>query len=314
MSSPTQGPASQLHRGRFTAGPLATYYDQIPPAAPTRHPTLLLIHGGAHTGSCWLTTADGRPGWASRLAARGYPTLVPDWPGHGRSGAIDPDKITGELLCQGLAGLIDSVVGPVVLLTHSMGGALGWRLAELRAGRVAGIVALAPAPPGNIQPLGEIERETDTELWIRTATRTSRIRRSGFSGHDPDFVTSKLVGDSRLFPRAALPAYSRMLTTTAARLLFERQNTRGAQLRVADPGCFAGKKILIVTGSEDLDHPREIDEPIAAWLRGHGARAEFVWLADHGLPGHGHMLMMEENSDAIADLVLDWLDHGFGAG
>ncbi len=302
-------PTGLSHRGHVTTSPIAVYYDHLQPAAPTSHPSLLLIHGGAHTGSCWLTTADGRPGWASRFAARGYPTLVPDWPGHGRSGALPAEQLTGELVCQGLAELIDRIIGPVVLVTHSMGGALGWRVAELRAHRIAGIVAIAPGPPGNIQPEGEITAQTDTEIEVRSPTRTSRIPRSGFSLNDVAFVERKLVGDSRHFPRAALPAYSRMLTATAARLLYERQNTLGTQVRVRDPHCFAGKKIVVVTGSNDLDHPREIDEPIVHWLREHGAQAEFVWLAEHGITGNGHMLMMEDNSDTIADLVLDWLDH-----
>ena len=298
-------------RGQFVTDPLGVYFDQLTPVSPTRHPTLLLIHGGGHTGSCWRITADGHPGWADRFAARGYPTLVPDWPGHGRSGAIAPELITGELLCQGLAGVIDKAEGPVVLVTHSMGGALGWRLAELRADRVVGIVALAPAPPGNIQPVGTVERATDDEVWVRTPGRLGRLRRRGLVLHDADFVTHKLVGDSARFPRAALPGYARMLTATAARLLFERQNTEATQLRVIDPTCLAGKHILLITGTEDLDHPRDIDEPIAAWAGAQGAHAEYVWLADHGIDGNGHMLMMEDNADTIADLVLDWLDHTF---
>ncbi len=301
------------HRGQFATDPLGVYYDQLIPSAPTRHPTLMLIHGGGHTGSCWRMTADSRPGWADRFAARGYPVLVPDWPGHGRSGAIEPDQVTGELLCQGLAGVIDREDGPVVLITHSMGGALGWRLAEMRADRVIGIVALAPGPPGNIQPVASIEQMTDDEVWIRTPTRASRLRRRGLIRHDADFVVSKLVGDSMRFPRAALPFYARMLTATAARLLFERQNAEASQLRVTEPSCLGGKKILVLTGAHDLDHPRDIDEPIVGWANAHGARAEYVWLPDHGIDGNGHMLMMEDNAEIIADLVLDWLDHAFAA-
>ncbi|MBB6142508.1 hypothetical protein HNQ77_000446 [Silvibacterium bohemicum] len=63
-----------------------------------------------------------------------------------------------------------------------------------------------------------------------------------------------------------------------------------------------------MTGDADLEHPRQADEDIAAWLAAQGASAQFVWLPDRGIHGNGHMIMMERNSDRIADLILDWLD------
>jgi hypothetical protein len=34
----------------------------------------------------------------------------------------------------------------------------------------------------------------------------------------------------------------------------------------------------------------------------------FVKLADVGIRGNGHMMMMEKNSDVIAQFIVDWLD------
>ena len=31
-------------------------------------------------------------------------------------------------------------------------------------------------------------------------------------------------------------------------------------------------------------------------------------LADHGIRGNSHVLMMEKNSEAIADLIIAWMD------
>lgn len=293
------------HSARFTQD--GVYVERFDPPKPDGRPAILMLHGGGHTGSCWLATADGRPGWAYRLAGAGWPVLVVDWPGHGRSGAIDPDQTSGELVCQRLAGAIDLAGGPVVLLTHSMGGALGWRLAELRAGQIAAIVGVAPGPPGNIQPQGEIIREDADTLWVRQPTRTARIPRHGFSVGDKDFVENKLVGASARFPRAYLASYAASLTPTAARLLYERQNTLGTQVRVSDTTWLAGKPVLVVTGEADLDHPRAVDAEVVDWLRAQGAACDFIWLADQGISGNGHMLMMEENSDQIADLIAVWL-------
>lgn len=296
------------HAVGVSTDPVSVYYERISPAAAPPRATVVMIHGGGHTGLCWQRTADGRPGWAYRFAEAGHAAIVPDWPGHGRSGALDPDSITGELVCQGLAGMIRELGGPVVLVTHSMGGALGWRVAEIAGPQIIAIAGIAPGPPGNIQPRGEIVSETAEEFLIRTPQRTARMKRGGVTFNDEEFVVRKLVGSSRRFPRARIGAYAKSLSTTASRLLYERQNTLGSQVRVQNQACFAGKPILVLTGDEDLDHPRDIDGAVAEWLAANGARTEFVWLADRGITGNGHMLMMEDNSDDIADMVIAWID------
>lgn len=45
-----------------------------------------------------------------------------------------------------------------------------------------------------------------------------------------------------------------------------------------------------------------------AWLSANGAKADFCFLADRGIVGNGHMLMLETNSDEIAGIILDWLE------
>ena len=62
-----------------------TYFEVIEPTGGrTGKPPMFLIHGGAHTGACYLMTADGRPGWAHAFAQPGYRVVIPDWPGSGR--------------------------------------------------------------------------------------------------------------------------------------------------------------------------------------------------------------------------------------
>ena len=56
-------------------------------------PPVVMVHGGGHTGTCYLATPDLRPGWAPRFAAAGRNVFVPDWPGHGRS-PMRPDFAT----------------------------------------------------------------------------------------------------------------------------------------------------------------------------------------------------------------------------
>ena len=166
-----------LHATGIIGEPVPVYYESFAPETPRA--TVLMIHGGAHSGACYQRTGDDRPGWAYRFAERGYRAVVPDWPGSGRSGHVPLDRLDGVTVVEGLGALARSLappaVGtPLVLLTHSMSGAYGWR---------------------------------------------------------------------------------------------------------------AGKRVLIVTGTADLDHAKEIDGAIATWLNGHGAKAEFCFLADRGIVG-----------------------------
>jgi hypothetical protein len=46
---------------------------------------------------------------------------------------------------------------------------------------------------------------------------------------------------------------------------------------------------------------------IADWLHEIGAKADFWFLGDRGVSGNGHMMMIESNSDAVAKLVLSWV-------
>ena len=48
----------------------------------------------------------------------------------------------------------------------------------------------------------------------------------------------------------------------------------------------------------------------SCWLNANGARADFCFLGDRGIVGNGHMLMLEDNSDEIAGIILDWLEAG----
>jgi pimeloyl-ACP methyl ester carboxylesterase len=54
--------------------------------AQVRHPfSIVMVHGGGGQGLDWMTTPDGRPGWAHHFVMQGYRVYVVDRPGHGRS-------------------------------------------------------------------------------------------------------------------------------------------------------------------------------------------------------------------------------------
>jgi pimeloyl-ACP methyl ester carboxylesterase len=285
-----------------------TYFDVIEPAGGrTGKPSLFLIHGGAHTGSCYLVTPDGRPGWAHAFAQAGYRVIIPDWPGSGRSGHVPYDDLTGETVVAGLGKALIAVGEPAVVMTHSMSGPYGWKLLEQYGEHVAKMVAVAPGPPGNIQPAAAIASETPEKLEVRGTTSYTLDRKAPFVA-TPAFVASKLVGKSTQFPRDSMARYAASLQPIAPRLLQQRLNIGGAQMKVTDFSKYSGKRVLVLVGTDDIDHPREIDARIADWLNENGAKADFWFLGDRGVSGNGHMMMIESNSDAVAKLVMSWIE------
>jgi len=48
------------------------------------------------------------------------------------------------------------------------------------------------------------------------------------------------------------------------------------------------------------------------YLEQAGVHTTFIRLADIGIRGNGHMMMMEKNSDQIAQVIVDWLEKTVG--
>lgn len=79
-----------------------------------------------------------------------------------------------------------------------------------------------------------------------------------------------------------------------------------ARLTLRDPVLVGRRPILVITGECDPRHPEALDAALAHFLG-----ADFIWLPRLGIQGNGHMPMIEDNSNAIAQLATDWLErHG----
>ena len=300
------GPPLNYWSGLIESPP--TYYEVLEPVGGSTKPPMVLICGGGHTGACYLATVDGRPGWAQAFVRAGYKVVVPDWPGVGRSGYIPLDHLTGDVVVEGLGKIAASLGQPAIVMTHSMSGAYGWKLLENHGQHIAKLVAIAPGPLGNIQAVSDIVSESGDTVVVRGSTTMSiNLKQPVVS--DRNFVEVKLVGKSAQFPREHIAVYASSLTPIPPRLLYQRRNIRGSQLKVTDLSNYRGKRILVMTGTADIDHPRELDGAIVEWLNQNGATADFIYLGDHGIEGNGHMMMLEKNSDALAGRILSWIEN-----
>ena len=121
-------------------------------------------------------------------------------------------------------------------------------------------------------------------------------------------IRRDLLEASTQFPREQTGLYASSLVPIPPRLLYQRRNIRGSQLKIGDLSNYRGKRILVMTGTADADHPRKLDEGIVTWLNEHGAKADFIYLGDRGITGNGHMMMLENNSTALAHQIMAWIE------
>ena len=78
------GQYTQSKDGQIMVGQMFVQF-QIPQARKHKYP-IIMIHGGGQTGTNFLGTPDGQPGWAEYFLRQGYTVYVVDQPGRARSG------------------------------------------------------------------------------------------------------------------------------------------------------------------------------------------------------------------------------------
>jgi pimeloyl-ACP methyl ester carboxylesterase len=184
-----------------------------------------------------------------------------------------------KMTTDALVALVDLIGHPVILLLHSGVATSGWELADARPGLIKGIVAVEPVAP----PIENAER--------------------GASG------PGRLWGLSNLPVRYDPPIQDPS----------ELQPVR--QQRADGPGlipCWVQKEpahrlvnleaIPVLDVSGEASYHRPYAHCVAKWLNQAGVKTTYVRLEDVGLTGNGHMMMLERNSDEIAEYLESWIE------
>ena len=168
-------------------------------------------------------------------------------------------------------------MGPAVLLVHAPAGAFGWLLADARPTLVKGIVAVEPfGPPFRDESSA---KNVPDRRWGLTLTPLT---------YDPP-------------------------VTEDHPLAFEQQMPAGSELQAGwlqkgTPRSLThlrGIPTVVVTG--EASYHAGYDHCTVAYLIQAGVAVEHLRLADHGILGNGHMMMLERNSLEIAALLNQWL-------
>jgi pimeloyl-ACP methyl ester carboxylesterase len=287
------------------------YYEVL--GAPTAYPhPVLFIHGGGGNGAGWRRSLDGRAGWADLLAASGHESWVTDWPGSGRSAYRDFATFEYADAVEGYLHLLRDIIRrPVVVVPHSMGGAITWRLVEEAPELVAGVVGVAAAYPANIQRKPTITSDDGTHIEVVFADTgiTFHVDRTKPYVYSRDYMERQAGTDGPLVDPRWREDMMRHPGAMAPRLLLQRVGAIEGMPVVQDTAGFVGKKVRLVAGDHDQAHTQEIETRTVDLLRSWGADAELVWLPDQGLEGHSHWLHRERNSREVLRVVRGQLEH-----
>lgn len=318
----------------------------IPKQVRHQYPVVLVQGGGGQTLMASIQTPDGRPGWAYNFLDAGYTVYMVDAPGVGRAaylpGVYPPltpphtaiqmeEEWTGgappapevqrvwpqwskytqwpsasrdkgrvgdpvfdyyaetevqyvagyqeKLFSEALKRLLDLIGKPVIMLVNSGYAPSGWVAADARPKLIKAIIAVEPwAPPIENAELGQ-------------------------------------TGPGRVWGLSNLPLHYDPPVSNPAELQPVRQAT------APEPGlvpCWVQKepahklinmisvRVLNVTG--EASYHRPYARCIAEWLNQAGVKTTYVKLEDIGLPGNGHQMMVEKDSEDIARFFMQWLD------
>ena len=318
---------------------------QIPSKMTHPYP-IVMVHGGRQSGSNFTGPPDGREGWAQFFLRAGYAVYVVDQPGRGRAayqsdiygplsqdididftqrrftsierynlwpqahlhtqwpGTGEPgDSVFDQFIASQLPGISDFTVqqlvsrdaivallkkiGPAILVTHSQSGAFGWPVADAPPGLVKAIVAVEPSGP----PFVDVEN-TGAPDWFHDAATRPR----------PWGVTADRLVYS---PPAA----------EASDLVIERQEKADA----ADLAkCWLQKeparqlpnlqKVPTLILTSEASYHASYDHCTVKYLDQAGVHATWIRLAEIGINGNGHMMMLEKNNMEIAAVISRWLE------
>jgi pimeloyl-ACP methyl ester carboxylesterase len=322
---------------------------QIPQKLAHPYP-VVMIHGGSQTGTNFTGTPDGREGWAQYFLRRGYAVYVVDgvargraaewsqangpvgpanlarleqrfvaperfklwpqahlhsqWPGDGKPGdpAFDQfyasqfpsiiDFPTQQAINRDAAVALLDRIGPAVLLIHSQSGAFVWPIADKRPNLVKAIVAVEPSGP----PAHDLDFKGAPD-WFADAPRTKAYGVVDVPlTYDPPVSEASPLAFARE-DKPEKPEFARCwVQQEPARKLANLQNA----------------PVLVVTS--EASYHAAYDHCTVRYLAQAGVKSTFVRLSDVGIHGNGHMMMLEKNSDAIAKVMVDWLDRTLSGG
>ena len=296
---------------------------------------IVLIHGGGGQGLDYMTTPDGRPGFATLLVAQGWVVYVVDRPGHGRSPFIP--ELMGEAGPRLPAELLRTIFappsdGPNAL---SFGSAhTQWPGDRNDPADAAWLQFRATDGPFAADAVVRhtMERDRLVELLDKVGPAfvmsNSLGGPSGFLLADarPDVVVALVqlepVGpafaqtfgpDTLQWGLSAIPvSYDPPAASPSDIVLIEHSPAPGAPgyMVQAEPARrltnLSNMPIAIVTSEASVF--QFSDGGLVAFLQQAGCNAVHIELASEGVHGNSHGAMFEKNNADVLAVITNWME------
>ena len=320
------------------------YVEERVPARKTHPFPIVMVHGGTMSGVNFTGTPDGREGWAQYFVRQGYAVYVVDQPGRGRSGYLpatygaarnvessnsfprfvsqeksklwpqavlhtqwpgsgNTDDPSAQQVMASQLPAIESFekqqflnrdalialferIGPGILMVHSQAGAFAWPVADARPDLIKAILAIEPNGP----PVHGVEFIGAPD-WFKEGPASLAYG-----------ITS--------VPLSYMPAVK-----SAMELAFVREDKADGAGLVT---CWKQKEparqlpnlqkmpILVLTSEASYHSP--YDHCTVKYLQQAGVKPTAIRLADIGIHGNSHVMMLEKNNKDVAAVIAKWLD------
>jgi pimeloyl-ACP methyl ester carboxylesterase len=240
----------------------ATYYyyvgeTTLPDVVPdfSRGPTLLLLHGAGSNGHAWHYQYE-------HLGNRHSPIAL-DLPGHGRSSGVEALRNIEDYAAFTVAFLDALKLDSVVVVGHSMGGAIAMELALHYPNRVKALVLIATAAKF------EIPKER-FDTW-RAVTMGRASQPFNNDGYSPKTISTK--------PEIIREGWGEQIQTDPR--VRWGDLVACSQVDLRDGIGRLDKRTLILAGADDTITPPAEAELLKSRIK--GARLEVVSDAGHRL-------------------------------
>jgi pimeloyl-ACP methyl ester carboxylesterase len=271
--------------GDHTAGQM--YVQQYRLAEPRSALPVLLWHGGGMTGSHWESTPDGRPGWLWRFLQAGYDVLVSDAVERGRSSWAMYPHIYAE--------------APFFRTKNE-----GW--AMFRIGPAEGYAS----NPADRTPFPDQQFPVDAfddfaKQWVPRWPDHEEMTLAAYEALVESVGPCIVVAHSQGAGFAASIAQRRSDLVRAV-VAIEPGGMAAATNQPLPPhlllwGDHFGQ------GHRVWSAYRQLADDYWATASRAANRFHTIDLPGHGIHGNSHFPMLDRNSDAVAALVLNWLQH-----
>jgi len=327
--------------GQIMVGQMFVQY-QIPQARRHKYP-IIMIHGGGQTGTNFLGTPDGRPGWAEYFLRQGYAVYVVDQPGRARSGYFT--EAYGPTRRPNAAAMSERFTAPELANMYPQA-----KLHTQWPGKgVAGdstfdqFFASQVEDMQNLTMLEDLNRNAGAALldkigpsillthsqsgpfgWGIADLRPKLVKAVlAIEPSGPSFYEAVMTGAPEWFkdgPVGRAWGITRMPLTFNPPAAEPKDIVMARQDKADSDGlvrCWQQEAparqlvnlnsipILMVTSESSYHVP--YDHCTSKFLAQAGVKHQFVRLPEVGIRGNGHMMMLEKNNLEVAAMLGGWI-------